>query len=187
MILLHKLWLPHIFWWLADCGLNPENHLRQSMQVSPEGNQFDLRLLLHPNRILDCMFIFRLAAWIGISTSLDNWQTADSIRKIFSVTEWRYKLKKKRIQWVTLPSNYADKLHNLWPCSLFFFRMKLSFQSWCFFLLMMAHIFRMEFRLPWILWIVNVIVNISCCIMHLQSLSLHLQEVSTIQVINRPV
>ena len=121
MILLHKLWLPHIFWWLADCGLNPENHLRQSMQVSPEGNQFDLRLLLHPNRILDCMFIFRLAAWIGISTSLDNWQTADSIRKIFSVTEWRYKLKKKRIQWVTLPSNYADKLHNLWPCSLFFF------------------------------------------------------------------
>ena len=127
MILLHKLWLPHIFWWLADCGLNPENHLRQSMQVSPEGNQFDLRLLLHQNRILDCMFIFRLAAWIGISTSLDNWQTADSIRKIFSVTEWRYKLKKKRIQWVTLPSNYADKLHNLWPCSLFFFQNEVVF------------------------------------------------------------
>ena len=41
------------------------------MQVSPEGNQFDLSYLLHQNIILDCMFIFRLGALIGISTSLD--------------------------------------------------------------------------------------------------------------------
>ena len=47
-----------------------------------------INITLIPGITLDCMFIFRLVALIRTSTSFDNWQTAELIRKMSSVREW---------------------------------------------------------------------------------------------------
>ena len=54
-----------------------------------------VNITLIPGITLDYMFIFRLVALIRTSTSFDNWQTAELIRKMSSVREFLLTKRKK--------------------------------------------------------------------------------------------